>query len=403
MSRYLEKAIAELNHSETGPEAGRVFHEFASFCDQQLKNPNSIEDYERALKLKKDKEVEVHELAKLIRQGTHSSEAKNALNREYSRAKSWLALDEAEYNRLKNARDAFLEKSVSNYLKCLAACDDYDGDAVRFSALWLANCEEGRVNSAASDLDKVPSRKLVPLMNQLSSRLLSEENQHALGQHHEVNGFQRLLLRLTVKICQEHPYHGIYQILALSKTRTKDEVSTSRQQAALQVMNHLKSSRRSQNVIIALESTTRAYEKLAHAKVDGKKGGKTSLSTVLKDSKDWVRKFERDIPGYGIPPPTMHIEIRADCDYSNLPQITRFDSAVSLASGLSMPKIIKCEASDGAIFKQLASSLLFLPSILTFCRSKADKTTYGKTPSWSRYSSKLAFSSKGVALLANAT
>ncbi|KAA8892921.1 hypothetical protein FN846DRAFT_923968 [Sphaerosporella brunnea] len=352
MSHYLEKAIVELKQNDTGAEAGRVFHEFASFCDQQLKNPNNVEDYERALKLKQDKEAEVHELAKLIKQGAHSVEAKTALARENNKARSWLALDEAEYNRLKNARDAFLEKSVSNYLKCLAACDDYDGDAVRFTALWLANSEQARVNTAASDLDMVPSRKLVPLMNQLSSRLLSKQGQQPPGQS---DLFQRLLLRLIVKICQEHPYHGIYQILALSKTRALDEVSVSRQQAALQALELLKGgSRRSKRVVTALDSTTRAYEKLAHADVDEKKEHrKTSFTALLKDSKDQAKRFERDIPSYGIPPPTMHIDIRPDCDYSKLPGITRFDPIVSLASGLSMPKVINCEASDGTVFKEL--------------------------------------------------
>jgi ataxia telangiectasia mutated family protein len=363
MSRYLERAIMELNQNDSGSEAGRVFHEFAAFCDQQLQNPNNIEDYERALKLKKDKEAEVHELAKLSKQAAQSKEAKNALAREGAKAKSWLALDEAEYKRLKNARDAFLEKSVSNYLKCLAACDDYDGDAVRFTALWLANFEEERVNSAAVDLEKVPSRKLVPLMNQLSSRILSGKSQA-----HEVNAFQHLLLRLILKICQEHPYHGLYQILALSKTRTKDEVSVSRQQAALKVLAHLKKSRKTMDVVNALENTTRAYEKLAHAKVDANKGDKTTLSNLLGGS-GRASEFQKDIPAHGIPPPTMHIQIRADCDYSKLPRITRFETTVALAQGLSKPKIIKCQTSDGSIFKQVVRDLLLpLTSLLTLCR-----------------------------------
>jgi ataxia telangiectasia mutated family protein len=362
MSQYLERAIMALDRNDSGSEAGRVFHEFASFCDQQLQNPNNIEDYERALKLKKDKEAEVHELAKLAKQASQSKEAKSALAREGAKARSWLALDEAEYNRLKNARDAFLEKSISNYLKCLAACDDYDGDAVRFTALWLANSEEERVNSAAIDLEKVPSRKLVPLMNQLSSRILSGKS--------EINDFQRLLLRLIVKICQEHPYHGLYQILALSKTPTKDEVSVARKQAALQVLSHLKGSRKSRDVVNALENTTRIYDKLAHAKVDIKddKLTKTTLR-ILLGGNGGTSGFERDIPAAGIPPPTMHVQIRADCDYSELPRIRKFDPTVALASGLSKPKIIKCEASDGLIYKQVVRDLLFpVTSILTLCR-----------------------------------
>jgi ataxia telangiectasia mutated family protein len=345
MSQYLEKAIAELGRDDAGSEAGRVFHEFANFCDQQLQNPNNIEDYERALKLRQDKEAEVRELEKLIKAGGAN---KDSLNRECHKAKSWLALDDAEYARLKENREAFLEKSVLNYLRCLAACDDYDGDAVRFSSLWLANSADDKINAAASILRKVASRKFVSLMNQLSSRLLNTTDE-----------FQRLLLGLIFKICQDHPYHGIYQILALSKTRTKDNVSILRQAAAVRVTTNLQQSKKSEHVVSALETTTRAYERLAHAKVEKKtqpRGGFT-LKFVLKDNRERANKYERDIPSFRIPPPTMHIEVRADCDYSKLPVITRYDQGVSLASGLSVPKIIKCEASDGTVFKQLVRSV----------------------------------------------
>jgi len=337
MSQYLEKAIEELQSNESGSEAGRVFHEFANFCDQQLQSPSNIEDYERASKLKEDKQKEVNELIKL---NSKAGGKDAALHRELTKAKSWLALDNDEYKRLRDNRDAFMEKSILNYLKCLTACDDYDGDAVRFAALWLGNAGEERVNRAASILDKVPSRKLVPLMNQLSSRLLSEKNE-----------FQRLLMDLIVKICHDHPYHGLYQILALTKTSANDDTAVSRQRAAVKVIELLKQQRRSRDVVSALDSTTLAYDKLAHIKTEKKKdNNRMTLSILLQKG---ARKFERDIPSYGTPPPTMHIDVRADCDYSRLPRIARYESSVSIASGLSLPKVIKCLASDGTTFKQL--------------------------------------------------
>jgi ataxia telangiectasia mutated family protein len=339
MTSYLEKAIIELNGIETGTETGRVFHEFANFCDQQLHNANNIEDYGRALKLRQAKEAEVRELEKLMKAGANIG----TLPRELQKAKSWLALDDAEYTRLKENREAFLEKSILNYLNCLAACDGYEGDAVRFSALWLANSNDPKVNNAANVLEKVPSRKFVPLMNQLSSRLLDNTDK-----------FQQLLSRLITRICQDHPYHGLYQILALSKTKTKDNISILRQAAASKVADALKKSSISQHVVASIELTTRAYEKLALAKVDKKKDSKgVTLRAILKESRERASRFERDIPSFGIPPPTMNIDVRADCDYSKLPRITKYDQSVSLASGLSIPKIIKCEASNGSIFKQL--------------------------------------------------
>ena len=336
MSGYLEKAIGELRQGESGSEAGRVYHEFANFCDQQLQNTSNIEDFQRASKLREDKQKEVDELRRLM---LNSNGKDTVLRTECTKAEQWLRLDNEDFDRLKCTRDTFVEKSVQNYLRCLAACNDYDSDAVRFSALWLANAGVERVNKAAGILDIVPSKKFVPLINQLSSRLLNENNT-----------FQRRLLTLISKICYDHPYHGIYQISALTKTRGKDEAALSRQKAAMSVVKHLKGDRKSQDVVHAILSLTQAYEILAHTKSEKLKSKGATLIAVLCGE---ARKFERDIPSFGIPPPTMHIDTRADCDYSSIPRITRYDSAVAVASGMSAPKIITCQSTDGNTFKQL--------------------------------------------------
>ncbi|EPQ63126.1 hypothetical protein BGT96224_A20136, partial [Blumeria graminis f. sp. tritici 96224] len=45
--KYLGPALKELRGQFKGREAGKVFHKFATFCDEQLQNPDSIEDLER--------------------------------------------------------------------------------------------------------------------------------------------------------------------------------------------------------------------------------------------------------------------------------------------------------------------------------------------------------------------
>ncbi|KAL7272152.1 Serine/threonine-protein kinase tel1 [Rhizina undulata] len=336
MSNYLNLAIAELKGKFKGSEAGRVFHEFASFCDQQLQNPGNIEDYQRALKLRQNKEEEVRELGELIKSAS-GKKAASLRNYQY-KAETWLCLDDAEFNRLKQNRVAFLEKSIGNYLRCLAACDDYDNDAVRFCALWLAHSTDPKVNeAAASDFDKVPSRKFVHLMNQLSSRLLGHSDK-----------FQELLFPLILRICRDHPHHGIYQILALSRVDPKDTVSSARNAAATRIAAILKNDQQSGAIFHYLQSATNVYIQLAGEKIEEKN---SLMRTVL--SKMLYSKFELDIPSFRMPPPTMNIEVRADCDYSHLPILEKFNPEISLASGISAPKIITCRASDGRNFKML--------------------------------------------------
>ena len=56
---YLEPALKELKGKNEGKEAGHVFHQFAMFCDEQLQNPDGLEDLTRLQNLKKGKSDEV--------------------------------------------------------------------------------------------------------------------------------------------------------------------------------------------------------------------------------------------------------------------------------------------------------------------------------------------------------
>jgi ataxia telangiectasia mutated family protein len=53
------------------------------------------------------------------------------------------------------------------------------------------------------------------------------------------------------------------------------------------------------------------------------------------------------------PTPTMQIPLRADMDYSKIPVVVAFDSTMSIASGVSAPKIITAVASNGTRYRQL--------------------------------------------------
>lgn len=345
MSTYLVPAIDELGGGFSGSEAGRVFHEFASFCDQQLQNPGNIEDYQRALKLRQNKEIEVRELETLIKKSKNGPKLE-ILKRDTQKARSWLNLDDAEFNKLKENREAFLERSIEHYLRCLAACDDYDNDAVRFCALWLEHSDDVKVNMAASrPLAQVPSRKFVPLMNQLSSRLLDVPDE-----------FQTLLFPLIARICIDHPHHGTYQILALSKVHPTDPVSTKRQASALKIVGQLKGNERSRIMFQKLSNATSSYIRLAVHKMEKPKLPKYSLTVLAA----LYQKFHREIPNQKIPPPTMQIDVRNDCDYQGLPVIEKFEPEFTIASGMSAPKVLSCRASDGRNFKMLVSIPLIL-------------------------------------------
>ena len=54
-----------------------------------------------------------------------------------------------------------------------------------------------------------------------------------------------------------------------------------------------------------------------------------------------------------IPPATLNLELRPAGDYRHVPVVTGFRDEISIASGISAPKIVTARASDGGRYKQL--------------------------------------------------
>ncbi|AEO58033.1 Serine/threonine-protein kinase tel-1-like protein [Thermothelomyces thermophilus ATCC 42464] len=339
--KYLEPALKELRGKIEGKEAGRVFHQFAVFCDEQLQNPDSLEDLARLQNLKKGKDEEVEQLKALIA-NSKDSQHKNRYQSHLAKARQWQDLDQQELRRVEQSRSEFLRLCLENYLLSLAASDEHNNDALRFMALWLEQSEEDVSNEAVKKyIGKVPTRKFAPLMNQLSSRL---QDRSVL--------FQKLLIDLVYRICVDHPYHGMYHIWSGARTRVnkEDEVAVSRQKATDRVAKALTKSEAVSRIWPAIDQTSRAYHALAMDRDPNRY--KAGHKVAIKNS-SVGQSFLNILAKYPIPPPTMQIELSASQDYSHVPMIHKFEPDMSIASGVSAPKIITAIGTNGQRFKQL--------------------------------------------------
>ncbi len=341
INQYLAPAIEELHGKTNGNEAGQVFHEFASFCDQQLQNPDGLEDFHRIQKLRDRKEAEVKDMEQMMKSKSSQSREHQAIKSHRDKAKQWFDLDNREFQRLLDSRQTFLRQSLENYLLCLEACDKYDNDALRFSALWLENYDSEIANAAvARHFGQVGSRKFAALMNQWSSRLLDQPGH-----------FQKLLASLVLRICVDHPYHGMYQMFAGSKSKGgKDETALSRNAAAAKIVLQLKAHKRASVPWTAIHNTNISFVRFASEKLDDsmKQGSTVQLRKFATG-----QRLEQDVLKQRVPPPTARVELRADCDYSNVPYIARFQPTFTVASGISAPKIMTAIGTDGKKYKQL--------------------------------------------------
>ena len=345
ITNYLMPAIKELRGVSEGNEAGQVFHEFAFFCDQQLQNADNLEDFQRVKQLRERKASEVRDLERMITASDSQAKEKDNLKSHRSKAKQWFELDDREFQRLRDSRLTFLRQSLENYLLSLRACDNYDNDVLRFSALWLEHSENDIANAAVSKyITKVSSRKFAPLMNQWSSRLLDEQNK-----------FQSLLSTLVLRICIDHPYHGMYQVFASSKTKGgKDDAALARNAAATNIVNQIKANKHAGPTWMAVHNSNINFVRFAIERLDETKY-KPGAKVPLKNFQTG-QKLEQDVSTYKVPPPTTRIPLRPDCDYSAVPFIVKFQSEFTVASGISMPKILTAIGSNGQKYKQLVSN-----------------------------------------------
>ncbi|RYP67295.1 hypothetical protein DL771_007313 [Monosporascus sp. 5C6A] len=338
---YLQPALKELRGRTDGKEAGKVYHQFAMFCDEQLQNSDSLEDLARLQHLRKGKSDEVTQLRGLI-STAKDSQVRNKYQSHLAKAKQWLDLDEQELRRVEHSRSEFVRLSLENYLLALVASDEYNNDALRFTALWLERSGEDSTNEAVRKyLDKVATRKFAPLMNQLTSRLLDQNNL-----------FQKLLIELVYRICLDHPYHGMYSIWSGTKARTnlKDDVAVLRQKATEKVGKRLAQNELSAPLWTALDKTSKAYHALA---VDRDPSRYKAGQKIAVQSSSAGHRLSTELARYRIPPPTMQIELSVDRDYSHIPYIAKIEPNMTIASGVSAPKIITVVGSNGGRYKQL--------------------------------------------------
>ncbi|KAF2835398.1 hypothetical protein M501DRAFT_1060914 [Patellaria atrata CBS 101060] len=344
MKRYLLPAINYLKDNEQGEEPGRVFHQFAAYCDAQLQNPDMIEELNRVAKLRDHQKADMDAYEEIARSPRNKQEKHIAL-RGVRTARKRYEMDRHDYDVLYRVRQNFLKQSLENYLLSLKASDEHDTDVMRVFALWLEYADMNLANDAMKKhLSSVPSRKFAALMIQLSSRLQAEKSE-----------FQTLLSDLVFRICSDHPYHGMSYIYAgsSSSSENKDDSLMSRTRAVKDISIRLRNDRRAGRFWHSIQHANTHYKNLAFHKDDREyKPGRKMKMSKFEVSSEMISK----IPSYKVPPATMSIELRADGDYSAVPIITSFVDEMSIANGLSQPKIVTAIASNGMSYKQLFKS-----------------------------------------------
>jgi ataxia telangiectasia mutated family protein len=195
---------------------------------------------------------------------------------------------------------------------------------------------------------RVPTHKFIPLMYQLVARAEQTE---------EDNLFQTTLQKLLQDILYTHPYHSLYQLLAMrssggtsigSKRRLvcSDNIQDRRAQAACQIIAKGKCTKIN-DFICDTERLWTAYTEMAVTELSAD----TSTKVVHPFELRWCVRKMSDLC---CPVLTLSIAVDVSGRYLDLTTVAGFaPEGYRVIGGVNLPKIVQCRGSDGKFYRQL--------------------------------------------------
>ena len=299
-------------------------------------------------------------------------------------------MDDRELKSVEKSIQRYLHLAVESYCSALKLCPttmtaNVAKHVFQLISLWFKNSQRRETKDIVnellkSNLSQIPSYRFVPLTYQLFSRIdeMQEDDRNGFG-------FQTTLREIVLKICSEHPYHGIVQLLALSNGKRVgggvngrhanaylENVGTTKVDAVNNIFQELRKHAPAYipALIDSYQTLMNSYMNLAEydsssiaqKKITKRlpfKQYKLDLDSCLSGGRGRGKRSTTttSMPAIITKPPP----IRPDAQYGNgmedpvgTERVVSFEPTFDLTlTGLHRPKIVKCIGSKGSRFKQL--------------------------------------------------
>ena len=366
----LEPASASCRQhfASNGEISGKVFFEYATFCTIQMEDQHTLADTKRMEALHRNKQDEASRYNEAIKYAEQRNDKNTArkMTRDLDKALKLQKMDKTELQRLYTLQQTLLLKAIENFLRCFAACSDFDHYVPKFCAIWLKNSKQKNLYQViAKELPAVPCYKFLPLMHQLCSRLSNERGD-----------FQESLEKLILRILNDHPFHAVHQVFSTIAS-DGDEAASNRSRAAKALVDRMSHNPKIgtasvHDISSKLHEQFSAYSDLASLPVERNTQGGTDIPLNSYQS---LRRFrQQGLPSLLLPPPSMKIPVSPDCQYATIPYVHKYNTTFRIAGGVNQPKILDCVLSNGNTFRELVN---FFVAIVT-TRSKVEMMTFIK-------------------------
>ncbi|KAL7139007.1 hypothetical protein ABFS83_09G021400 [Erythranthe nasuta] len=307
-------------------------------------------EWQVAMRLRKHKKKELEALIKRFKSMAKGDKTDYSL--KIQELQKQLAMDREEEEKLQEDRDNFLCTALEGYKRCLIVGEKYDVRVVfRLVSLWFSlSTRQIVVDSMLSTISEVQSYKFIILVYQIASRLGGAKDSFG------PTSFQFALLSLLKKMALDHPYHTIFQLLALANgDRIKDKqrsrnsfvVDVDKKIAAEDLLRELSSHHGP--IIRQMKQMVEIYIKLAEMET---KREDTNKRVALPREVRSVRELEL------VPVVTSNFPVDRTCQYpqGSFPHFRGLADSVTIMNGINAPKVVECLGSDGNKYRQLAKS-----------------------------------------------
>ncbi|KAM3751704.1 hypothetical protein ACB098_04G130100 [Castanea mollissima] len=358
LEKYLKPAVSlavdqnTTNKKSIERQSQTHFH-LAHYADALFRSYEerlTSNEWQAAMRLRKHKNIELEALKRRFR--SSSKGEKTDYSAKIQELQKQLAMDGEEAQKLQDDRDNFLGLALEGYQRCLVIGDKYDVRVVfRLVSLWFTLfSRQNVVNSMLSTINEVQSYKFIPLAYQIASRMGSSKD--TSGPHN----FQFALVSLVKKMAIDHPYHTIFQLLALANgDRIKDKqrsrnsfvVDLDKKIAAENLLKELSSYHGA--TIVQMKQMVEIYIKLAE--LETRREDTNKRITLPREIRS-LRQLEL------VPVVTATFPVDRSCQYheGSFPYFKGLVDSVMVMNGINAPKVVECLGSDGRRYRQLAKS-----------------------------------------------
>ncbi|KAJ1943458.1 hypothetical protein FBU59_002906, partial [Linderina macrospora] len=347
---------------------GKALNVLGTFAERQCEELLATIDDEAASAVRLQKSNELKACQQAILEASSSG---NGGGSELARLKGILrrleaqvSSDEAEMKTTQTDIGGFLQIAVWAFAQCLEISDSFDNSVYSLVSLIMTHAnmpEMGTILLANTPMERIASRKFLPLAHQLCARLSTDETP-----------FHSMLKRLVYRMAVEYPYHVLNHLFALRNANRTSSASSSggggkgkgksesdimeekRCRAAEGILMQVRATDSDlKGIVDAVDQMCEAYIELAVSSVPEKYRNTKLVNKIIGfSSKMRISRLLQNLPP-NIPVFTARPTTGIPGDYGCVPFISSMSEGYSLAGGINLPKILRVLGSDGQRYKQL--------------------------------------------------